>query len=170
MGSTYAKFGAYHTERFGARALTISTNVILRPIRSYANEGNPGSSTFCLPFYYQALSTEKVYATYCAYDIYIFGARVLNMTTLTKTKKILVGHFVYANDDNTGSLKFLFPFRFEVLSIGSIYYKFCKYYSNTLGARAVGLSTIVIYGSMTIYANERIPEVEIHHYLSRVEA
>ena len=76
---------------------------------SYANEANPGSSTFCLPFYYQALSTEKVHATYCAYDIYIFGARVLRMTSVTKTKKIWGGHFVYANDDNAGSKCFDYP-------------------------------------------------------------
>ena len=48
--------------------------------------------------------------------------------------------------------------------------KFCTYHSDSVGARALGMSTIVISGSMTIYANERIPEVEIHHYLSRVEA
>ena len=48
--------------------------------------------------------------------------------------------------------------------------KFCTYHSDSVGARALGMSTIVISGSMTIYANERIPEVETHHYDSRVEA
>ena len=42
----------------------------------YANEVNPGSYILCLPIYYQTLSMESTYANFCAYDNYIFGARL----------------------------------------------------------------------------------------------
>ena len=166
----YIKICAYHPEIFCARALRMSIPVILRPIMSYANEGNPGSWTFCLPFYYQALSRGNVYATYCAYGLDIFGARVLKITSVSRTQKLLGGHFVYANKDNAGTLKFWCSFRYQALSIGSMYAKSCTYHTDSSGTRAVGMSTIVICGSTTIYANERIPEVETRHRLFRLEA
>ena len=69
----------------------------------YANEENPGSSILWLPFYYQALSMESTYANFCAYDNYIFGARLYKTAYDKIDLKILGGHFVYAIEDNTGS-------------------------------------------------------------------
>ena len=98
-----------------------------------------------------------MYATFCAYDSYTFGARQSGTAYLTIDLKILSGHFVYAYEDNAGSETFLVPLLLYALSMGSMYAQFSIYHGDIFGARAIRMSTIVISGSMITYANEGNP-------------